>query len=110
MYHYPSIGSYPKVVPNYMGFRYDGRLQSVHHVDDYAIVDTLHGHVPGAPDAMWEVPHFLLRLGPPIRPDHEVRTGKGIVRSARVTVDIDLLLTSSTITEAFHQSTARRAG
>jgi hypothetical protein len=110
MYHYPSIGSYPKVVPNYMGFRYDGRLQSVHHVDDYAIVDTLHGHVPGAPDAMWEVPHFLLRLGPPIRPDHEVRTGKGIVRSARVTVDIDLLLTSSTITEAFHLSTARRAG
>jgi len=59
---------------------------------------------------MWEVPHFLLRLGPPIRPDHEVRTGKGIVRSARVTVDIDLLLTSSTITEAFHLSTARRAG
>jgi hypothetical protein len=110
IYHYPSIGSYPKVVPNYMGFRYDGRLQSVHHVDGYEMVDSPHGHVPGAPDLRWEAPAFLLRLGPPIRPDHPVRTGNGIPRSMRVTVDIDLLLTSPTITEAYHRSTARRSG
>lgn len=109
MYHYPTVGSYPKIVPNYMGFRYDGKLQSVHHVDEYSIVDTPHGHIPGGPDSLWEVPHFLLRLGPPIRPDHEVRTGTGIVRSTRVTVDIDLLLTSATITEALAATRARRA-
>jgi hypothetical protein len=66
--------------------------------------------VPGGPDLKWEPPAYLLRLGPPIRPDHEVRTGNGIPRSTRVTVDIDLLLTSPTITDAYHLSTARRAG
>jgi hypothetical protein len=108
IYHYPSVGNYPKVVPNYMGFRYDGRLQSVHHVDGYTVVDSPYGHVPGAPDLRWEAPAYLLRLGPPIRPDHQVPTGSGIPRSMRVTVDIDLLLTSPTITDAYHRSTARR--
>ena len=55
-------------------------------------------------------PHFLLTLGPAIRPDHDMRTGPGIVRSARVWVDIDLLLTSATITEAANTSRARRRG
>jgi hypothetical protein len=56
----------------------------------------------------WDDPHYLLQLGPTIRPDHEVRTGPGILRSARVWVDIDLLLTSMTITEAFAATRARR--
>ena len=65
---------------------------------------------PGAPDTSdWE-PHFLMTLGPAIRPDHEVRTGSGIVRSARVCVDIDLLLTAKTISEAADQTRQRHAG
>ena len=50
-----------------------------------------------------------MSLGPAIRPDHEVRTGKGIVRSARVWVDIDPLLTATTITEAADLTRRRRA-
>jgi hypothetical protein len=52
LYHYPTVGNYRKIVPNYMGFRYDGRLQSIHHVDSYEIIDTPHGHIPGAPDLL----------------------------------------------------------
>ena len=110
IYHFPTVGSYPKIVPNYMGFRYDGRLHSIHHVDEYTIVDTPYGHVPDAPNLTWDAPNFLLRLGPPIRPDHEVRTGKGIPQSMRVTVDLDLLLTSDTITDAYALMKARQRG
>jgi hypothetical protein len=65
-------------------------------------------HIPGSPDASWDVPHYFLTLGPPRRPDHAVRTGPRINRSARVWADIDLLLTSSTITEAWERTRARR--
>jgi hypothetical protein len=41
-----------------------------------------------------------MMLGPAIRPEHEVKTGKGVMRSARVWADIDLHLTAATITEA----------
>ena len=109
LYHYPTVGNYRKIVPNYMGFRYDGRLQSIHHVDGYEIIDTPHGHVPGGPDLLWDAPVNLLHLGPPIRPDHKVPTGKGIWPSAPMVVDIDLLLTSATIVEAWKATKARRS-
>lgn len=110
-YSFPASGkNYPKTPPNYIAFRYWGRLQSIHHVGDYTIVDRPDPHIRGVPDLIWDEPIFMLTLGPAIRPDHEVRTGSGIVRSARVWVDIDLLLTSATITEAAELSRARRAG
>lgn len=109
VYHYPTVGNYRKIVPNYMGFRYDGVLKSIHHVDSYEIIDSPFGHVPGAPDLPWDAPANLLHLGPPIRPDHRVPTGKGTWPSAPMVVDIDLLLTSATITEARDATKARRS-
>jgi hypothetical protein len=110
-YFFPASGkNWPKTPPNYVAFRYYGRLQSIHHVDDYTITQDMSSFLPGAPDTSdWE-PHFLMTLGPAIRPDHEVRTGTGIVRSGRVWVDIDLLLTAPTITEAAAESRKRHAG
>ena len=111
IYHYPTRGgNYPKVVPNYMGFRYDGKLQSIHHVDDYEVVDSPFGLFPGAPDLRWDEPAYFLRLGPPFGPNHEVRTGPGIFRAAPLTADLDLLLTCSTISEARDATRARRVG
>jgi hypothetical protein len=107
-YHFPAVGNWPKTPPNYMAFRYYGRLQSIHHVDEYTIFENPHQADPAWPDLGWD-PHFLLTLGPAIRPPTEVRTGKGIVRSARVWVDIDLLLTSATITEAAQRTRERKA-
>ncbi len=108
LYHYPTEGSYPKVVPNYIAFRYHSQLQSIHHVDRYEIVDSPCPHVPGAPDLKWDAPAFLLHLGPPIKPDHTVATG-GLFGSARHTADLDLLLTSGTVKEAV-ELTKERAG
>jgi hypothetical protein len=110
-YFFPATGTgWPKTPPNYVAFRYWGRLQSIRHVDDYVITQDMSQFFPGVPETSdWE-PHFLLTLGPPIRPPIEVRTGPGIIRSARVWVDIDLLLTCSTITEAMQATKKRRYG
>jgi hypothetical protein len=109
-YFFPATGkNWPKTPPNYVAFRYRGRLQSVHHVDDYVIARDLRPFFPGAPDTSGWPPHFVLTLGPAIRPPHEMRAGPRIVRSMRAWIDLDLLLTSSTITEAHALSRARRA-
>jgi hypothetical protein len=110
-YFFPGTGkNWPKSPPNYVAFRYHGRLQSIHHIDDYTIAQDMSPFFPGAPDTSDWDPHFLMTLGPAIVPDHEVRTGRGIVRNARVWVDIDLLLTANTITDAAEETRRRHAG
>ena len=101
-------GGWPKVPPNYIAFRYDGRLQSIHHVDDYAIGTEMSEFLPGVPPTGWD-PHYVLTLGPPIRPASEMRNGPRILRSMRTWIDLDLLLTSATITEAHQATRARRS-
>lgn len=108
-YFFPATGKrWPKVPPNYMGFRYHGRLQSIRHVDGYVIDTDMSRHFPGVPSVEWD-PHFVLTLGPPIRPDHPVPNGRSVQQSNRVWADIDLLLTADSITEAWQLSQARRA-
>lgn len=91
--------------PNYIAFRYSGRLQSIHHVDDYVIATEMSEVLP-VPPTTWE-PHFVLTLGPAIRPPQDTPTGSRIRRAARIWADIDLLLTSPSISEA-HTLTLQR--
>lgn len=108
-YFHPVGGSgWPKLPPNYIGFRYDGRLQSIHHVDSYIVVpdkEAMASNFIEMPSATWEIEpsfatsHFLYSLGPAIVPAHAVMTGN-IYPSGRVWVALDLLLTSQTIYEA----------
>lgn len=101
-------GGWPKIPPNYMAFRYDGRLQAIHHVDGYEIVTDIGEPFPGVPAAEGD-PHYLLTLGPPIRPPTEIRNGPSIMRAMRTWIDIDLLLTSPTITDALKATRQRRS-
>jgi hypothetical protein len=88
-----------------MAFRWAGRLQSIHHVDSYEIITSWRQHFPDTTEAEID-PHFLYHLGPPIVPQHEVKTGN-IYRSGRVWAAIDLLLTCETISEARRKSEER---
>jgi hypothetical protein len=97
-------GKWPTEPPNYIAFRYCGRLQSIHHIESSEVITNPHKHFPKV-DEKWE-PHFLYRLGPPIRPSREVRSGK-VVRSMRVWAMLDLLLTSETISDARDASDRR---
>ena len=104
-YFHPAGSGWPKTPPNYLGFRWNGQLQSIHHVASYKVVEDMAGEFPAATSTSID-PHFLYTLGPPIRPTETVRTGN-IFRSGRVWAALDLLLTCETISAARDQSAQR---
>jgi len=104
-YFHPVGGRWPKDPPNYMGFRYYGQLQSIHHVDEYKIIENLKRACPGIPNVP-VTPHYLYNLGPAIVPPRVVKNGK-VYPSGRVWCAIDTLLTCSTVSKARDLTQAR---
>lgn len=101
------VNGWPKEAPNYIGFRYGGRLQSIHHVEGYTITKNVHDVIDIMPDEDWETDHFVFNLGPAIVPAKTVKTGN-IYPSGRVWAMIDTLLTCDTISEARDLSQQRQ--
>jgi hypothetical protein len=97
-FHPAGTGGWPKEPPNYIGFRYRGKLQSIHHIEGYNVVTDLHKVCHEIPSGVWD-PMFVYRLGPAIRPPKEVKTGR-IFRNGRVWCMLDTLFTCKTISEA----------
>lgn len=97
-FHPYNWGGWPLYSPNYLGFRYGGRLQRIHHVEKCEVVENLFGHFREVTKSK-PGPFFLYRLGSPIIPAHEVKTGQ-LFRSQRVWAALDLLLTCKTISRA----------
>jgi len=89
---------WPKEPPNYIAFRYGGKLQSIHHIEKYVVTSNLHDEIKEMPDIESD-DYFVYRLGPAIRPQKEVRTGN-IYRNGKVWAMLDTLLTCDTISEA----------
>jgi hypothetical protein len=105
-YFHPIGQGWPVQPPNYVGFRYGGKLRSVHHVDSFEVVANLFEM-----NALWPATtsdHFVYALGPAMRPPMEIKTGN-IFRNGRVHCAIDTLLTGSfnTISDA-RDETKRR--
>lgn len=98
-------GGWPKNPPNYIAFRYDGKLQSIHHIDSYVVETNMHNIFPSLSSVVWE-PHYVYTLGEAIRPQKVVNSGK-TYRAQRVWAMLDTLLTSDTITEARDKSYSR---
>ena len=47
--HFHQIGNgYPKEPPNYIGFRWSGKLQEIRHVESYEVITDPHPHIPEA--------------------------------------------------------------
>ena len=93
---------WPADPPNYLAFRWEGLLRSIHHVDSYEVVDPLYSKVPEIDKKAWgenEGEYILYDLGPAILPAKEVTNGN-IYATARVTAALDLLLTCDSISEA----------
>ena len=103
-FHPIGRGGWPTSPPNYLGFRYDGRLQSVRHVEGAELVEEL-----GARNPRWDgwIDHMLYQLGPPMRPATPLRSG--MTYANRVYCAIDLLLSGAcaTIKQA-QEETGRR--
>lgn len=105
-YFHPAASGWPKTPPNYLAFRWHGQLQSIHHVESYKVVESMHGEFPEASKEQLD-PYFLYTLGPAIKPAKTVCTGN-IFRSGRIWAALDLLLTCETISEARDRSAARQ--
>ncbi len=97
-FHPIGRSGWPKEPPNYLGFRYDGRLQGIRHVQSTKVVKDLHSVYRSAPEDVFG-PHMLYQLGPWIVPSKTIKTGK-IFRNGRVWAALDLLLTCESISEA----------
>ena len=106
-FHPVGRGGWPKEPPNYIGVRYRGHLQSIHHVNSWELVDSLDGLSGVRPGRNAEGPLFLYRLGPPILPPKPTPAGDRIKRSARVWAMLDLLLTCDTVTDAMLETKRR---
>ena len=97
---------WPVIPPNYIGFRLNGRLRSVHHVESYEVVTDL-----SQQDRRWpetDVDYFVYQLGPAVRPAKEIRTGR-IFRAGRCWCAIDTLLSGQfkTISDARDETNKR---
>ena len=105
-YFHPVGNRYPKEPPNYVGFRYRGQLQSIHHIDSFVVSTNIGEQVPGCegPD---HGPHYVYELGPAIKPIKAVRSGP--IRDRHVRAAIDLLLTSETLVAAESRTKKRLA-
>ena len=98
-------GGWPVEPPNYLGFRYDGHLKSIHHVKSYRIVDDLAEYFPDQPSEKRD-PRVLYELGPPICRAKPMRVGARLY-AARRWCFIDTLLTSGTLAEALEATRKR---
>lgn len=107
-YFYSANKNWP-APPNYLGFRYHGCLQSVHHVQDSEVVQDIRKRKEFSITEQAEDwgPHYLLTLGPAIIPPRKIRTGSRIHRSNRVWCMLDSLLTSETISDALSETQRR---
>jgi hypothetical protein len=104
-YFYPNEKNWPKIPPNYIAFRYDGKLQSIHHVKKYEVVQDVHKYIPEI--KRWKLQnYYLLWLGPKFEPRKELPNGN-IWSNGRFWCLLDTLFTSKTIAEAIEISKKR---
>jgi hypothetical protein len=106
-FHPLGTGGWPKEPINYIAFRYNGKLQSIHYIDDYVISDNLNNQIPNMPNQTLNSPYLVYTLGPAIIRKN-VKTGN-IVRATRRWAMLDALLTEDTIYDACELSN-KRAG
>ena len=107
-YYHPFGNKWPKEAPNYIAFRYNGKLQSIHHIERFVTTRKPHDEIPEiSPDKEWDKLHFIYTIGPAIIPSKTVKAGPNVKMAARVWAMLDLLLTADTISEAMKLSKQR---
>jgi hypothetical protein len=97
-FHRMGVNGWPKEPPNYIAFRYRGKLMSIHHIDEYEVVTELHKHIREIPKKKRE-PFFIYKLGPAIKPNREIPNG-AVYPNGRIWCMFDTLFTSKTIAQA----------
>jgi len=87
-YFHPVGNTWPVIPPNYIAFRYDGKVQSIHHIESHKVVRDLSSENPNWP--VTNKDHFVYKLGPAMIPIKPVLSEQ--IRAMRVMCAIDTLL------------------
>ncbi len=106
-YFHPIAKGWPSNPPNYMGFRYGGKLQRIHHVDSWRRIDDLHLVMKELAANHWQGAFYYYSLGPAIIPSKVIKNGD-VYPSGRVWAMLDLLLTCPTVSDALVKTKARQ--
>lgn len=104
-YFHPVGNRWPVIPPNYIGIRYEGKLQSVHHVESYDVRGNLE-----EVDSRWphtDSDHFVYKLGPAMKPAKPVQNGT-IWPNGRYWCAIDTLLSGAFDTISAARDETRR--
>lgn len=118
MYFHPvggGKGGWPVDPPNYIAFRYNSALQSIHHIDNYRKIDDYSTWFPLKSPTPTEQLDYLYSLGSAIVPPKRVSVNDrekkypAITYSSRRWSDLDLLLTCESIAEAVFKTKTRHA-
>lgn len=83
---------------NYLGFRYEGKLQSIRHVESREIVADVHKYIREIQKGVLRN-YYLYKLGPAIKPAKMIKSGD-VFGPGSNWAALDLLLTSKTIAQA----------
>jgi hypothetical protein len=90
---------WPRTPPNFLAFRWDGKVQRVCRVTRAEVIQDLQSRWPGIPQTTETIrPHALYHLGSPL-PGTPIPSGT-TYRAARIWVILDHLLTSPTLKDA----------
>lgn len=112
-YFHPVGGHWPKEPPRYIGFRYDGKLQSVHKIASVEVVgnpaEIKGSRWPGAKTKTKANSYFVYKLGTEISVK-KMKTGAKIRRARQVWCDLETLRSGEfeTISDAWEETDKRR--
>jgi hypothetical protein len=101
-----AANGWPKTPPNYLAFRWRGRVQDVRHVESYQVVQELEEAIPGIPKQGNPFLQIVFDLGPRIPMPAPLPNGAPY-RATRMWVPLDLLLTEATLKEALAKGRER---
>jgi len=104
-YFFSTEGGWPSIPPNYIAFRFKGKLQSIHHVDKYIVTDNLHKYLPEI--KLGKKNRYLLYLGQGFEPRKELPNGN-IYSNGRYWCMLDTLFTAKTVQDAIHLTKRRK--
>ena len=112
LYFHPVGNHFPNEPPNYIGFRYNGMLQSIHHVEHYLVFEDFAKCFRLKDPYRAEKPHYLYTLGPSLNcksiPTNDPNGNySNIYGPGHNWCSIDLLLSCDSVAEAVAMSRER---
>lgn len=104
--HPAGVNGWPRTPPNYIAYRWSGKVHAVHHIDSSDLIDDPADFIDGIPRHGTDHGYFAYTLGPRIGPPVPLPAGRNY-RDTRLWVALDLLFTSATLEEAVAATKAR---